>query len=70
MAIDARADLLFAPTEGAAANLPRERVPGLVHVTGNSGIDALLRVARPLPSRALHEAGPPRLLVTCHRRES
>src|SRR5690242_17876819 len=41
-AIDARADLLFAPTETAAANLRQEQVPGEIHVTGNTGIDALL----------------------------
>ena len=69
-AIDARAALLFAPTERAAANLRAERVGGAIHVTGNSGIDALLRVARTLPSPTLHERGMPRLLVTCHRRES
>lgn len=69
-AIDARADLLFAPTAGAAANLRAEQAPGTIHVTGNSGIDALLRVERSLPSRTLHETGLPRLLVTCHRRES
>src|SRR6476661_7382422 len=41
-AIDADAELLFAPTELAAANLRAEKVPGEIHVTGNSGIDALL----------------------------
>src|SRR5437763_14952631 len=40
-AIDARADLLFAPTETAAANLRAEGVLGEVHVTGNSGIGDL-----------------------------
>ena len=33
--IDARAALLFAPTQGAAANLRAEQVRGAVHVTGN-----------------------------------
>lgn len=69
-AIDARAALLFAPTDGAAANLRAEEVGGAVHVTGNSGIDALLRVTRTLPSPMLHERATPRILVTCHRRES
>ncbi len=69
-AIDADADLLFAPTELAAANLHSERVPGEIHVTGNSGIDALLAVEAELPPPTLHDGGPPRLLVTCHRRES
>lgn len=69
-AIDAQADLLFAPTERAAHNLQAEHVGGVVHVTGNSGIDALLAVATLLPPPTLHAAGVPRLLVTCHRRES
>jgi UDP-N-acetylglucosamine 2-epimerase (non-hydrolysing) len=42
VAIDAGADLLFAPTEQAAANLAREQVAGEVHVTGNTGIDAVI----------------------------
>jgi UDP-N-acetylglucosamine 2-epimerase (non-hydrolysing) len=44
LAIDRDADLLFAPTELSAVNLRRERVRGQVHVTGNSGIDAVLAV--------------------------
>ena len=52
-AIDANADLLFAPTELAAANLTAERVPGEIHVTGNSGIDAVLEAASRLPSPTL-----------------
>lgn len=66
--IDRRAHLLFAPTELSAANLRRERASGCIHVTGNSGIDAVLALGpgrRAVPRRAL-----PRLLVTCHRRES
>ena len=70
VAIDALSDLLFAPTEAAAANLAAEpQVRGSVHVTGNSGIDALLHARDPA-------AGPcPRaerktILVTCHRREN
>jgi len=69
VAIDARAELLFAPTELSAANLRAEGVPGEVHVTGNTGIDAALSVASGLP-RMVREGGRPRLLVTCHRRES
>lgn len=68
-AIDARADLLFAPTEIAAANFEREQVRGEVQVTGNTGIDALLSLVKSLPPLPRHD-GPPRLLVTCHRRES
>jgi UDP-N-acetylglucosamine 2-epimerase (non-hydrolysing) len=69
-AIDAKAALLFAPTELAAANLASERVSGTVHVTGNTGIDALLAIERSLPSPRVHERGTPMILVTCHRRES
>jgi UDP-N-acetylglucosamine 2-epimerase (non-hydrolysing) len=69
-AIDAEADLLFAPTELAAANLHSEKVRGEIHVTGNSGIDALLSVEGQLPPATLLDRGLPRLLVTCHRRES
>ena len=68
-AIDAKADLLFAPTDLAALNLACDRVPGEVHVTGNTGIDALLEVEGRLPATA-HDRTAPRLLVTCHRRES
>ena len=68
--IDAEADLLFAPTEGAAQNFRREHVPGTIHVTGNTGIDALLQVESELPARQLRESGTFDLLVTCHRREN
>jgi len=64
------ADQHFAPTPAAKANLAAERLHGDIHVTGNSGIDALRLV--------LGEIGPPPpadrakrlILVTCHRRES
>jgi UDP-N-acetylglucosamine 2-epimerase (non-hydrolysing) len=69
-AIDARADLLFAPTATAEANLRAEGVPGEIYVTGNTGIDALLATEAVLPPPTLREAGSPHLLVTCHRRES
>jgi UDP-N-acetylglucosamine 2-epimerase (non-hydrolysing) len=69
-AIDADADLLFAPTELAAANLRAEQVPGEIHVTGNTGIDALLEAAAALPARILRDQSLPSILVTCHRRES
>ena len=68
-AIDADADLLFAPTELAAANLRGEQVPGEIHVTGNTGIDAVLdAMSRQPPTRRTGTG--PRILVTCHRRES
>lgn len=68
-AIDARADLLFAPTEVSAGNLRREGVPGAIHVTGNTGIDALRAVLGDLPSIPTRERTP-RILTTCHRREN
>ncbi len=68
IAIDRRAQLLFAPTELNAANLRRERVSGEVHVTGNTAIDALL--SAPSSPAARTEGGPAKLLVTCHRREN
>ena len=82
IAIDCLADLLFAPTEGAAQNLQREYGRrGRILVTGNTGIDALLSVVRRLDTdpalqktvgRALPALDPARrlILVTAHRRES
>ena len=70
IAIDARSELLFAPTDAAARNLHEEQAAGEIHITGNTGIDALLAAESCLPPRSLREAGVPRLLVTCHRRES
>lgn len=70
VAIDALAELLFAPTEEAADNLRREvRVKGSIHVTGNSGIDALLQ-ARARLSRPAERQERRLILATCHRREN
>ena len=69
-AIDAGADLLFAPTETAAANLHAEQVRGEVHVTGNTAIDAVLAAEAKLPRPTPRDGGIRRVLVTCHRRES
>ena len=70
------ADLHFAPTELARQNLRREGVrPDRIVVTGNTVIDALLRVAD-LPydwgSGPLRQVPPDRRLitVTAHRREN
>jgi len=68
--IDSRADLLFAPTDLAAFNLARERARGRVRVTGNTGIDALMGVIEQLPPPVMDDRSLPRLLATCHRRES
>lgn len=70
--IDSLANLLFAPTNGAAANLMRERCPGTLHITGNSGIDALMAQLDKM-SRLRRKAKRRRsshILVTCHRREN
>lgn len=71
----------FAATEGAKRNLLRENVaPETIHVTGNSGIDALLHVrdrliAGELAGLATHltglaGSGKRLIVVTAHRRES
>jgi UDP-N-acetylglucosamine 2-epimerase (non-hydrolysing) len=68
----------FAATEGARDNLLREGVaPGAIHVTGNSGIDAVLYVQDRLLSGELHgfdasllDFGKRLIVVTAHRRES
>lgn len=70
VAIDAHAELLFAPTELAAANLEAEKVPGDIHITGNTGIDSLLALEATLRPDMLHDSSRKRILVTCHRRES
>lgn len=67
--IDTIAELLFAPTPAAVANLRREGVRGQVTLSGNSGIDAVLSVA----AHAIrHPRRPGRrtILVTVHRREN
>jgi UDP-N-acetylglucosamine 2-epimerase (non-hydrolysing) len=70
--IDRLSDLLFAPTSANAANLRRDHLHGEVHVTGNSGIDALAELVGPLPVKPRRPWWPKRfqLLVTCHRREN
>lgn len=77
VAVDAMADLCFAPTETSAENLrresPRQR---LISVTGNTGIDALMYMAGRVDDRSLAniEFSPSAdrrlVLVTGHRRES
>jgi UDP-N-acetylglucosamine 2-epimerase (non-hydrolysing) len=72
------ADLHFAPTTRAAANLIAEGVPQeRIHVTGNTGIDAVLYVRNAMESGALPETTWPWLdasrrliVVTSHRREN
>ena len=66
------ADLHFAPTVRARANLLDERVPeSAIHITGNTVIDALLHIAaRTPPCHYPRVAGRRLILVTAHRRES
>ncbi|MGH7504338.1 MAG: non-hydrolyzing UDP-N-acetylglucosamine 2-epimerase, partial [Longimicrobiales bacterium] len=74
------ADVHFAPTRGARDNLLREGVPAdRVHVTGNTVVDALQRIAgEPREARneqlaralAEVETGKRMILLTAHRRES
>jgi UDP-N-acetylglucosamine 2-epimerase (non-hydrolysing) len=79
--IDRIADLLFAPTPLAAANLRDETLRGSIYVTGNSGIDALrhvlVRIEEDAELRSACDAllpepasGLPLALATLHRRES
>jgi UDP-N-acetylglucosamine 2-epimerase (non-hydrolysing) len=70
-------DVHFAPTPRARSHLLAESVPAAaIHVTGNTVVDALLRIAaRPHEprDRALREvlaSGHRLVLVTAHRRES
>jgi UDP-N-acetylglucosamine 2-epimerase (non-hydrolysing) len=71
-------DLHFASTTGAARNLENEGVERTrIHVTGNSGIDAVLHVKNGLERGALQGVEWPQLdrsrkliVVTAHRRES
>lgn len=63
--------LHLAPTRWAANNLEREgKDPNTIHVTGNTGIDAVLQVAR-TSQEAWYPAHPGRVvLLTTHRREN
>jgi UDP-N-acetylglucosamine 2-epimerase (non-hydrolysing) len=65
------AELHFAPTPRSRLNLLREGIAdSSIHVTGNTGIDALRLVAdRPLPA-AIEPDTDRMILVTAHRRES
>ena len=63
----------FAPTSRAAANLRLEKIdPAAVHLTGNTGIDALRWVVESLPPVAERrdDESPRTVLVTAHRREN
>jgi UDP-N-acetylglucosamine 2-epimerase (non-hydrolysing) len=72
------ATLHFAATDWAAKNLQNEAIsPQAIHITGNTGIDAVLHVrdrlvSGELTAPALPSLNPARklVLVTAHRRES
>jgi UDP-N-acetylglucosamine 2-epimerase len=71
------ADLHFAPTERARANLVRQGVAAeRIRVVGNTVVDALQGMARAVASRSLADFGLPEpdsrrlVLATGHRRES
>jgi len=66
------ADLHFAPTSRAVANLVEEGVPAnAVFQTGNTGIDSLKSVLDSIDHAAIHSrGGRSRVLVTLHRREN
>ena len=69
--IDRLSTLLFAPTQASADNLRREGAEGVVSVTGNTGIDALIALLDRLgPAEVGPAGGALRLLVNCHRREN
>lgn len=70
IAIDAIADLLFAPSAGAAENLRREGVPGGISITGNSGVDALLMMRDRASAARLHDSAFRLILATVHRRDA
>lgn len=75
---DHAADLHFAPTQGAVDALLREGIdPAGIHLTGNTVVDALLRIVAsgegPRDPRVAELVGNPEgtlALLTAHRRES
>jgi UDP-N-acetylglucosamine 2-epimerase (non-hydrolysing) len=65
--------LHFAPTDRSAANLRASGVMGEIHTTGNTVIDALLRMAASSPALTIPGLDWERqrvLLATVHRREN
>ena len=73
---DSIADLMFAPTRGAAENLLREgKSKSAIYITGNTVIDALYDILRRREGMSEPEylrlaSGRPLVLMTAHRRES
>ena len=73
---DGIADLLFAPTKGAAENLLREgKSESSIYITGNTVIDALYDILKRRrgmsePEYLREASSRPLVLMTAHRRES
>ncbi len=65
IAIAKIATLHFAPSEAAEANLKAEGIVHGISITGNPGIDSLMRIAS-----IAQQADIKTVLVTCHRREN
>jgi len=65
------AQLNFAPTEQAAKNLLEERIlPETIHITGNTGIDAVQMIAKKVPQTWYEDDTSRIILLTTHRREN
>jgi UDP-N-acetylglucosamine 2-epimerase (non-hydrolysing) len=61
----------FAPTVAAARNLQNERIEqARIYVTGNTGIDAVLHVARQTEQTWYKDSSEQIILMTMHRREN
>ena len=69
--VDQLAAVHFAPTVMARGHLLREGIAApSIHITGNTGIDALLLIARHDVPPPIRPRTPRYLLVTAHRREN
>ncbi len=71
IAVDHISDLLFAPTKDSKKNLLNEDVHGVIHVTGNTVIDAVIQ-NMPIAKRRSRIEIPSKdfVLVTLHRAEN
>ena len=68
---DRIADLYFAPTKGDYENLLRESVkPEKIFITGNTAIDAILKILKAGKKTSFEIPDTPFILMTAHRRES
>ncbi len=71
IAVDHISDLLFAPTKDSKKNLLKENAHGIIHVTGNTVIDAVIQNI-PIAKRRSTIEVPSKdfVLVTLHRAEN